>query len=837
MVDRGDVSIGGRRTGGSGGAGGGGGVSSTWVDENYVSKEFFARLFTIHGHDAEDESDPPTDVTVEPNDLDTPIDSIEAMFGIWTEQFVSALGIGSSGGGGGGGASALYDLYDVVPNDSENPTMVFGLTGDPIADNGKVLTYSGTYGHWIAADPQGTGTITEITINTPIGILVNGAQSATVGTEPVEFTFTLDDGFYLLSESQYDILDNLRYSSWWGQPILNGVVYGAMTNVPSIDNLLFFDTSNFQTYFAVGGNYNSKFTFLENFMHQSILSMMNDGEVDATQALVLKSGELVINNSPTSNSGKNLALFANDTMFFDTGTTERMRIDSDGNVGIGSTDPYTLLHVAGGVKADKFYLYKPNKANDTGAIYFQVEYENNVAIGVHLYGGGVSTDTYVTALGVGSGSGGGGATSLTQLSDVNPNMNPQAGNVLTYLNGKWTAAAPSSGGSVTSISAGTGLTSSTGGAITSTGTISISTATMTMIENGATAFSRLSNYLQKADVKTLNLQGNGTNVVTFDPKGSANATFNIEAAARLNLTRPSGQNKIVLDLAQITGVNNTWRKVTVDIYGRVTAGENPTTLQGYGITDAVVGIVVGSSTNVNKIGVKFKDNSQGSWITVPFASTATNATTATKLSTVSKTAWGQTYWTSGGVPTSISGNMTGVGNISMSGDITMTTGTSAERKIQFDNSNYFNIRKISDRLIIKSNNTEVINIYNNQFYSAVKIKTAVGLESNGYVTALATSSSSDERMKNIIEHFVLPVEDIAEAPIVKFTWKNNDDKSVHIGSIAQYWEKKLPESVLEVEGFLTLEYGVLALLSVISVARRVVNLEHRVARIEEELFN
>jgi len=40
-----------------------------------------------------------------------------------------------------------------------------------------------------------------------------------------------------------------------------------------------------------------------------------------------------------------------------------------------------------------------------------------------------------------------------------------------------------------------------------------------------------------------------------------------------------------------------------------------------------------------------------------------NANSALKLTTVSKTAWGQTYWTSGGVPTNISGNMTDVGNI------------------------------------------------------------------------------------------------------------------------------------------------------------------------------
>ena len=41
-----------------------------------------------------------------------------------------------------------------------------------------------------------------------------------------------------------------------------------------------------------------------------------------------------------------------------------------------------------------------------------------------------------------------------------------------------------------------------------------------------------------------------------------------------------------IDLAT-TGVGaNTYRSVTVDVYGRVTAGSNPTTLAGYGITDA-----------------------------------------------------------------------------------------------------------------------------------------------------------------------------------------------------------------------------------------------------------
>ena len=60
---------------------------------------------------------------------------------------------------------------------------------------------------------------------------------------------------------------------------------------------------------------------------------------------------------------------------------------------------------------------------------------------------------------------------------------------------------------------------------------------------------------------------------------------------------------------------------------------------------------------------------------VYYAATAGSATSAGKLSTVSKTAWGQTYWTSGGVPTNISGAMTGVTDITMSGAIKMGNAT------------------------------------------------------------------------------------------------------------------------------------------------------------------
>jgi hypothetical protein len=59
-----------------------------------------------------------------------------------------------------------------------------------------------------------------------------------------------------------------------------------------------------------------------------------------------------------------------------------------------------------------------------------------------------------------------------------------------------------------------------------------------------------------------------------------------------------------------------------------------------------------------------------------------NAKSALKLTTVSKTAWGQTYWTSGGVPTNISGDLSSVGNISF-----QTSGKNIGEVIYFDTSN------------------------------------------------------------------------------------------------------------------------------------------------------
>ena len=131
--------------GAGGGSVSGGGISSgdlaglatqVWVNQNYLSIDFFSSLFKAYGP-AETEGDP--DVEIVPNDTESTISNIKAMFGFWTEQYISALGQGS--GGGGGGATALTDLTDVE------------FSGTP--SNGQVLKYNGTTHKWYNGNDEG----------------------------------------------------------------------------------------------------------------------------------------------------------------------------------------------------------------------------------------------------------------------------------------------------------------------------------------------------------------------------------------------------------------------------------------------------------------------------------------------------------------------------------------------------------------------------------------------------------------------------------------------------------------------------------------------------------
>ena len=81
----------------------------------------------------------------------------------------------------------------------------------------------------------------------------------------------------------------------------------------------------------------------------------------------------------------------------------------------------------------------------------------------------------------------------------------------------------------------------------------------------------------------------------------------------------------------------------------------------------------------------------------------------------------------------------------------------------------------------------------------------------------------------------MAIDDIAKAPMFRFTMKDDDEAIVRIGTSAQYWQTVIPEVVSEDKrGVLGLQYDVAALAGVITVAKRVVDHEQRIAELEKE---
>ena len=76
-------------------------VSQTWVQQNFVSKEWFRKVFRVYDANG---------LEIVPNDTDSVVDNIKAMVGLWTNQYLSALGMGQDGGGA---VQTLAQLNDV----------------------------------------------------------------------------------------------------------------------------------------------------------------------------------------------------------------------------------------------------------------------------------------------------------------------------------------------------------------------------------------------------------------------------------------------------------------------------------------------------------------------------------------------------------------------------------------------------------------------------------------------------------------------------------------------------------------------------------------------------
>ena len=89
---------------------------------------------------------------------------------------------------------------------------------------------------------------------------------------------------------------------------------------------------------------------------------------------------------------------------------------------------------------------------------------------------------------------------------------------------------------------------------------------------------------------------------------------------------------------------------------------------------------------------------------------------------------------------------------------------------------------------------------------------------------------SDSRAKTIIEQITLSLQSIAQSPAIRFRWngwKQKDDGKTHIGGIAQYIQKILPEAIYNSDDVLTMDYATTSYIFAVNTAKHLLKYETR----------
>ena len=138
-----------------------------------------------------------------------------------------------------------------------------------------------------------------------------------------------------------------------------------------------------------------------------------------------------------------------------------------------------------------------------------------------------------------------------------------------------------------------------------------------------------------------------------------------------------------------------------------------------------------------------------------------------------------------------------------------------------------------------------INLYH---YNGSTWNKTVQVTTSGNMTVLGgITMYSDARKKTILNQVELSLKQIANAPLIEHYYNSDQEKTTHVGSIAQYWYGMNDWFCKEdSEGFLTMEIQNCALASAISIAREldryetktdktIRKMKQRIAELEEEV--
>lgn len=580
----------------SGGEGGGGGDVTVTLDD-LLKKYLSDNYVTIKGdQEVFGEKDFRKGIRIAGRRLywDEGNDALVIEGAAYTTRWLSAKGV-SKGSGGTGGASTLYQLVDVLANDTED-----GVEG---AASGKALVFDGT--HWRAGDAG-----------------LNESQLYSYLTSNKYLTQSAADSRYVTSSRKVIAGTGLSGGGALTSDVTlslgtSGVVAGTYTKV-MVD-----------AYGRVTSGTNLSATDIPNLDWSKITTGKPTtlAGYGITDAVTLTTAQTI--------SGRKT--FSQNIVFNNNGGITY----TDSNVVLRNSDGHTILASFGNGEIN----LRPNGHNNTeGAVWInkkgnvqapsvstntitigdaQLVYDSkNKALRVkHRTDGntvGFYSDGWITALGVQTGGAGGGSGviktvySFANLTDGTTFSDSDLNNTFNAYTVKEIWKMAKEGGGIKNIAQ-----SGSGNAITDM-TLSSDGKTITAVFGETFArqqdLGTLNNTVTQLSNKLNNfLEGlTGNDTLTELLALKADKTITISAGTGLTGGGNLSANR-TLSLAT-TGVKaGTYTKVTVDTYGRVTVGDNPTTLAGYGITDAYT-----------------KTEADGKYVTIATPQTITGQKTFTK---------------------------------------------------------------------------------------------------------------------------------------------------------------------------------------------------------------
>ena len=731
--------------------------------QQFVSIDFFKRLFQAHGTD---ENDDPVDV--DPNDTETTITDIEAMFGFWTDQYLSALGNG--GGGGTGGATALTDLVDVA---IASPT------------NGQALVYNSTTGKWTNQTISGGGT-DMATVWSALNAATSEQINASHLTNALSGYATSSDltGYLPLSAGSSKPLTGSLYFSGNSGINWSGSI-GMLACAPSTGW-----TGISSTQWGVGA-----------IAYQGVIRTNNNDILhykSGTTYKIWDESNLDISGlftALTSTNATNLTVTIG-------GTTKTI------------TNLYALCLKGVQVTADTVSYGDLNSL--TGTSYSIVTNYN-------------SNSNWQHAPTIQTGNYWGGAV-VVKGQDNNLMMQ-------LFWNAKHNESTTPTGKLWFRARTDGGWGDDWKELVFADGNIATATAIATARTLWGQSFDG-----------SANVSGNMTDVGTIDATGDNTITHSGTTASRFIAKNGVGQVELMVASSNwgvysrtnsnwIIGTNGTNTFMSIGNVGIGTTtpsyllhvnGQAAAQTFRSTVETGTAPLVVASSTLVSNLNADLLDGKHST----DFAS-ASDVTTlqgyfdssgaalsAVQLKTT-RTLWGQSFDGTGNV----TGAMTSVGSITLTNNSRISNATGSSGSLYIGRSDDAGWVKMSD-------------MCSRQGDSYWKIKsngdaTFGNMLSNGYVTAL-----SDARYKTIVGNIDITVEQIASLPTILYKRNDLHDDTIFAGSIAQEWQKVLPQVVMtsnDYLGTLSIAHGVGASIFVIVTARKVVNLEKRIERLEKRV--